>query len=143
MSPNVIDAYINGAGNLAFTGMSAIFGNDQVKEIADKVATFVNYNWEFIFASVTVLSFVFNPLSFLTGLVIGLWVYDKEFTMNPGSQKFSPSDLFSNPKNELTCLTVSITSRFVLGGCISSLSVGFLSGCYVRKLCTAAVSVPL
>ena len=138
METRALDAFINTAGAAAVNVMSAIFGNDQVKEVADKIATFVNYNWELLFTCVSVLSFIFGPLSFVAGVAIGLWMYDKTFTMNPGNRRFSPADLFGNPKHELACLIVTVTTRFLLGGSISSCAVGFLTGCYVRKLTAPA-----
>ena len=135
-----ISGYIDSATNLTISGLSIVFGNDKVKEAAEQIAQFVKYNWEVIFATVAILSFAASPAAFSVGLAIGYWAYDKTFVVLPGETAFTPSALFSTPKNQLTLLVVTVGSRFLIAGPVSSLAVGFLTGCVIRKILVGDVA---
>lgn len=135
-----ISGYIDMATLMTIKALAVVFGNEKVNEIAEQIANFVKYNWQVLFTVVAVLSFWLSPIPFALGLGMGYWAFDKTFTVMPGNLSFSPHVLIdpNTPKNQLTSLTLSVVSRFVIAGPISSWAVGFLAGCEVRRLLVGA-----
>jgi hypothetical protein len=140
MAAAAISGYIDTATQLTMNGLSLVFGNEKVNEVATQIAEFVKYNWEVIFATVALLSFVASPAAFAVGLAVGYWAYDKTFIVLPGEAAITPSSLFSSPKNQLTSLSVTVASRFLIAGPVSSLAAGFLAGCVIRKMLVGDVA---
>ncbi len=142
MDTRSIDAFLTVAATVSYNTTAAVFGNETVKELAEKIATFVNYNRELIFGCAAALSFLFGPIPFVAGVMLGLWAYGKDFTVNPDKIQFSFHELFESPKAELACMVTAVFSRFLIGGSVSSLAVGFFTGCYVRHLLIGGHAAP-
>ena len=134
MTAHAITSYIDKAGELTLSAFSLVFGNDTVQEVATKISNFIKTNYEIVFGLIGAISFLSAPIAFTIGLGLGYWAYDKTFSVRPGNITIKPQDIFENSKNQLSAVVITVASRFLISPDLSSASVGFILGGYVRRI---------